>query len=438
MPFSFSFRFAVPGLSNPFATQSVFTSNHGPRARPEPKPEPVDGDNSWVVPAPAYPHHHLSPTPSSSRRRRESPSPAPISRKRGWVPSTSEPSQATIMNTSTSGFLDTPSKYREFVETEDSSDEVVVDLPPAKRRKGITGQVESVLSTAVSAALIGAAVGLTVYRMWRDRGKESPGLAAIEQTPPPPYQEEWVDARIRPRPSESSPISPISPSYQSPRVQKARSTGTPARRPIAQRHRRTQTRARIPRSGRDATLNSTPPPPEFDFSNLGDDVDTEPKDEMDWIGDKLARLIEEGKRALGTEIVVKSDAQEDEVDDGSGNWVEENEGPSSHKRSRTIGTSRSNVPSPSSHKFDFSSSPSVPISRHGKGRSDGYSDSQGISSSLPVTSMHSRGGSDFSPASFSSRNWETEDDCQSASVREAMERARASYRQKRGLGLDLG
>ena len=157
---------------------------------------------------------------------------------------------------------------------------------------------------------------------------------------------------------------------------------------------------------------------------------------MDWIGDKLARLIEEGKRALGTEIVVKSDAQEDEVDDGSGNWIEENEGPSSHKRSRSFGTSRSNVPSP--RKFDFSS-PSAPISRHGKGRSDGYSDSQGISSSLPVTSnMHHRGGSDFSPSSFSSRTLETEDDWQSAPVREAMERARASYRQKRGLGLDLG
>lgn len=36
------------------------------------------------------------------------------------------------------------------------------DLPPAKRRKGLTG---SVISTAFSAALIGAAVGLTVYRL---------------------------------------------------------------------------------------------------------------------------------------------------------------------------------------------------------------------------------------------------------------------------------
>ena len=39
----------------------------------------------------------------------------------------------------------------------------VVDLPPAKRRKGLTS---SVISTAFSAALFGAAVGLTVYRMY--------------------------------------------------------------------------------------------------------------------------------------------------------------------------------------------------------------------------------------------------------------------------------
>jgi len=41
---------------------------------------------------------------------------------------------------------------------------------------------------------------------------------------------------------------------------------------------------------------------------------------MDWIGDKLSALIAEGKRALGAEIVVMSDAKEDEVDDGTGVW----------------------------------------------------------------------------------------------------------------------
>jgi len=44
---------------------------------------------------------------------------------------------------------------------------------------------------------------------------------------------------------------------------------------------------------------------------------------MDWIGDKLAMLIEQGKRALQTEVVVMSEAKEDEVDDGRGDWEEE-------------------------------------------------------------------------------------------------------------------
>lgn len=37
-----------------------------------------------------------------------------------------------------------------------------LELPPAKRRKGLAG---SIFSTALSAALIGTAVGLTVYRL---------------------------------------------------------------------------------------------------------------------------------------------------------------------------------------------------------------------------------------------------------------------------------
>jgi hypothetical protein len=37
-----------------------------------------------------------------------------------------------------------------------------VELPPAKRRRTLAG---SIVSTALSAALIGTAVGLTVYRL---------------------------------------------------------------------------------------------------------------------------------------------------------------------------------------------------------------------------------------------------------------------------------
>ena len=48
-----------------------------------------------------------------------------------------------------------------------------------------------------------------------------------------------------------------------------------------------------------------------------------PSPQMDWIGDKLALLIEQGKKALSREIVVMSDAAEDEVDDASGAWEEQ-------------------------------------------------------------------------------------------------------------------
>ena len=39
---------------------------------------------------------------------------------------------------------------------------ITIDLPPPKRRKTLAG---SIVSTALSAALIGTAVGLTVYRL---------------------------------------------------------------------------------------------------------------------------------------------------------------------------------------------------------------------------------------------------------------------------------
>lgn len=177
----------------------------------------------------------------------------PLSRKRGWVPSEPEVSQAATIPASSSGYLDTPAKYRDFtitpeMRTEDEVEEMVAgesdgkvvelaraverrqargragrramalglgprrriswiisfalsamvclqaaaaflvfyvlvtvsllvlmlcilslshfllpaDLPPAKRRRTLAG---SIVSTAVSAALIGTAVGLTVYRL---------------------------------------------------------------------------------------------------------------------------------------------------------------------------------------------------------------------------------------------------------------------------------
>jgi len=57
---------------------------------------------------------------------------------------------------------------------------------------------------------------------------------------------------------------------------------------------------------------------------------------MDWIGDKLSMLIEQGKRALNAEVVVMSDAKEDEVDDGSSSWEEDNDQPRTRSRSGSL------------------------------------------------------------------------------------------------------
>lgn len=95
-----------------------------------------------------------------------------------------------------------------------------VELPPAKRRRGLAG---SIVSTAFSAAVIGTAVGLTVYRLWatlssqhcflshsifnswRDRGKEP------EQLPPPPYQAGDWTPESQTKPTTSVHVTPATP-----------------------------------------------------------------------------------------------------------------------------------------------------------------------------------------------------------------------------------
>jgi hypothetical protein len=97
MPFSFTFKLAVPGLSNPFLpTQSL----------PSAQVEPPNVGPLWV-PRDKVARRHLT-------SEIDLPPSAPLSRKRGWVPSSPEPSQSAATFTSTSGYLDTPAKYREM------------------------------------------------------------------------------------------------------------------------------------------------------------------------------------------------------------------------------------------------------------------------------------------------------------------------------------
>lgn len=169
---------------------------------------------------------------------------------------------------------------------------------------------------------------------------------------------------------------------------------------------------------------------------------------MDWIGDKLSMLIEQGKRALGTEVVVMSDAKEDEVDDGSGGWEEDNDQPQTRSRSGSLKHAkrpRSILPTPISHASSasprlsiYDSAPttsntssfapsSAPASTHvtpRKTHSRGISHETAIG--LGLDSRSRNGAFDTSPSFMEdSSSWE------SPEIRESMERARSRYLERR-------
>lgn len=130
--------------------------------------------------------------------------------------------------------------------------------------------------------------------------------------------------------------------------------------------------------------------------------------QMDWFSDKLNKLIEEGKRALGTEVVVMSENQEDEVDDGRGDWVEEE-----YSASRA--------------------SSSVHRTRRRPGNLDLFP-SSAHSSTFQSGSLSAR--TDRSPlANTQSPLFNDDTNDMSPELRESMEKARSAYNQRRGLGL---
>ncbi|KAF8966240.1 hypothetical protein BDZ97DRAFT_1808380 [Flammula alnicola] len=385
MVFPFTFNFSVPGSINPFAApppiskpeqerrtyQTPADRQHRSQALPRHMP-PQEPAPAYPT---AYPTLHPIPIPSSGGGLRRisradlpkinrprpspSPSPAPISRKRGWEPDPS-PNWSTTSLTlaSTSGYLDTPAKYREMAAANANSQAYGVggneditmsdehqlryndnrhaeeDMPPLKKRRGLVG---SIISTAVSAALIGTAVGLTVYRLWRDRGKDAQIQAPLaqhnelpdpaSQPPPPPYQEnEW-------RPLEQPAAIRVAPPTPRSAAKKRRPATTAPKRPVVYH---------ATRRSRPIPVASAPPvQPEFDFGREEEErVQSVVEDKMDWIGDKLSMLIEQGKRALNTEVVVMSDAKEDEVDDGTGSWEEDDDNDDEFASRRHQGRSR--------------------------------------------------------------------------------------------------
>lgn len=171
---------------------------------------------------------------------------------------------------------------------------------------------------------------------------------------------------------------------------------------------------------------------------------------MDWIGDKLSQLIEEGKRALGKEVVVLSDAPEDEVDDGSGNWVDQDAAPvasASYVSSRPVpfGSPRKRPAWSQAHSLNRKT-PLSSSSRHqtvvtsNQPAHARYATDGGYTS-VPVTPLPSRTGFNDvyamtpSPSLLSRSYQEAVDNEASDAVREAMERARAAYRARRAAGV---
>lgn len=152
---------------------------------------------------------------------------------------------------------------------------------------------------------------------------------------------------------------------------------------------------------------------------------------MDWIGGRISQLIEEGKRALGAEVVVMSDSKEDEVDDGSGLWEDSDGGElgsptsrygrTSPRRSRVWPSLHQVLPGSSGGEF----SPSNPPAYMSPTKST-LAGSPGLmqSSADPIHALAS--------STASTTGWikETENDWQSEEVKESMERARAMYMAK--------
>ncbi|THU91949.1 hypothetical protein K435DRAFT_862947 [Dendrothele bispora CBS 962.96] len=370
--------------------------------------------------------------------------------------------------------------------------------PPAKRRRGLAG---SIVSTALSAALIGTAVGLTVYRLWRDRGKEPPQLAIPPATsspdssdvnsnpngnagaPPPPYSS--IDS------SKSSVLNTLPPTPRRKTHAHTHSVHSSASKRRHAAHPRGRTyQYGLPSSsgpGSSSTTSSSngatplfpPTQPQFDFSfgrsnsnfgaqggqqgnggnggNGGEEEDPDLGDQMDWIGNKLSFLIEEGKKALGREVVVMSESREDEDGGEREGWVDEDEhgfdgddGGSVYSRSesprRRVKKRRAYTPNGSSSRRTH-----TPSSSHGGG---GIGLMPGLlgSGSAPPSASYSTTSFGFSTRSSSTSasfqpstpvsinanqsnvmafgetaGWE------SPELRESMERARARVKGKMGM-----
>lgn len=151
---------------------------------------------------------------------------------------------------------------------------------------------------------------------------------------------------------------------------------------------------------------------------------------MDWMGNRLTRLIEDGKKALGKEVVVMSEVQEDEVDDGSGNWEEEVDPDISVSRASQSGSVRRRGQHRTPGATSSSSYLSPPPTASPRRQQFSTTHLSQSCSALPVPGLAPHDHSaDTTRLSSSFR--EDESQWQSPELRESMVRAREVYLRNR-------
>jgi hypothetical protein len=147
--------------------------------------------------------------------------------------------------------------------------------------------------------------------------------------------------------------------------------------------------------------------------------------QMDWMGGRLSQLIEDGKKALGKEIVVMSEVQEDEEDDGNGSWEEEADPDASIAGPSQSGSVRRRGRLQSAGTASSLSPPPTASPRRQKFSAAHLTDS---CSPIPARAPHDP-SADATRLCASFR--EDEDDWRSSELRKSMERARAAYLRSR-------
>ncbi|QRV88925.1 hypothetical protein RhiJN_16943 [Ceratobasidium sp. AG-Ba] len=381
---------------------------------------------------------------------------AGLSRKRGrWSPDLKGPACTPATDlTSTSAYIDSPTKYVQVDRPDQDDREAHNELRPAKRRR-IVEITDSLISTAFSAAVIGTAVGLTAYRLWRDRGKEESSVPQATESfpPPPPYSERPEQPVAGPSyvpggqaSSTSTPVARRSSARPSTGSRRTHMQSSRRKRPVSTVFQRNQspaasfghTRNQSATSYHTAitapsSARSTPGPSSSSYQpNTGvqsgdelDDDEMEMSGQMDWMSSRLQDLINQGKRALGSEIVVGG---ADDADDGCDGWDDAEPGAVASRAHSSTGSGTTSRTTTRTPVLGRSSSRASGASRRKVPRAS--------SGSISGSSMRKQGEDDDlgfevlyqSPMrSAPSTKTSFDDDGTSEELRVAMERVRKAY-----------